>query len=136
MLHCISLGFSSTPADTTGTSAEKDVKPSTSKATDTKLPLSKSTLSASRVYHDVLYTEGKRKAKNNSDLIEKLIKLDEEAAKRSEEQTRKWLEMEEEREMRRLKMEQQHEERMMTMFGTLIAIKRHESCSSLRGVPM
>ena len=44
MLHCISLGSSSTPADTslkstTGTSAETDVKSTTSKATDTKLPL-------------------------------------------------------------------------------------------------
>ena len=90
MLHCIYLGSSNTPANTTGTSAERDVKPTTtSKATDTKLPLSKSTLSVSRVYHDVLYTEGKRKVKDDSDLIEKLMKLDEEAAKRSEEQTRK-----------------------------------------------
>jgi len=71
------------------------------------------------VYHVALCTERKRKGKDNSDLIEKLVKLDEEAAKRSEEQTRKWLEMEEERKMRRLHMEQQHEERMMSMFGTL-----------------
>ena len=45
-----------------------------------------------------LFTEGKRKLKDNSDLIEQLVKLDEETAKRSEEQTKKWYEMQVKRE--------------------------------------
>ena len=45
-----------------------------------KSPLLKSTLSESRMYHDVLYTERKRKCKDNSNLIEKFAKVHEEAA--------------------------------------------------------
>ena len=52
-----------------------------------------------------LSVEGKRKCKDNSDLIEKLVNLDEEAAKRAEEHTRKWFELEEQRELNRMKLE-------------------------------
>lgn len=45
----------------------------------------------------LLSAEGKWKCKDNSELIEKLVKLDEEAANRAEEQTRKWFELEEQR---------------------------------------
>jgi len=40
----------------------------------------------------------KRKERDISDVIEKLMKLDQEAQKRTEEHTKKWLEIEEERE--------------------------------------
>ena len=48
------------------------------------------------------------------DVIEKLIKLDQESDKRFEEQTKKWLELEEKREETRMKREQQHEELSIT----------------------
>ena len=44
------------------------------------------------------------------------MKLDQEAQKRTEEHTKKWLEIEEEREERRIKQEEEHEHRMMSMF--------------------
>jgi len=44
------------------------------------------------------------------------MKLDQEAQKRTEEHTKKWLEIEEEREERCIKREEEHEHRMMSMF--------------------
>ena len=63
---------------------------------------------------------GVTKRKGKEDLIEKLIKLDQESDKRFEEQTKKWLEIEEKREETRMKREQQHEERMLSMFSSIM----------------
>ena len=54
------------------------------------------------------------------DVIEKLIKLDQESNKRFEEQTKKWLEMEEKREETRTIREEQHEEWMLSMFSSVM----------------
>ena len=54
------------------------------------------------------------------DVIEKLIKLDQESNKRFAEQTKKWLEMEEKREETRTIREEQHEEWMLSMFSSVI----------------
>ena len=42
-----------------------------------------------------LLTGLKRKGRDNADIIEKLLKLDEKAEERAEEATKKWMEMEE-----------------------------------------
>ena len=54
------------------------------------------------------------------DVIEKLIKLDQESDKRFEEQTKKWLEMEEKRKETRIICEQQHEEWILSMFSSVM----------------
>ena len=61
----------------------------------------------------------KRKGRD-IDVIEKLIKLDQESNKRFEEQTKKWLEMEEKREETRTIREEQHEEWMLSMFSSVM----------------
>jgi len=63
----------------------------------------------------------KRKGKDNSDLIEKIMKMDEEAEKRAEEHTRKWLEQEEEREARRVQREEEHEQRMFSLYSSFMS---------------
>ena len=62
----------------------------------------------------------KRKGKDTSDIIEKLMKFDEKAEQRAEEATKKWMEMEEQREERRLKREEEREDRMMSMFQSVM----------------
>ena len=61
----------------------------------------------------------KRKGRDMN-VIEKLIKLDQESNKRFEEQTKKWLEMEEKREETRTIREEQHEEWMLSMFSSVM----------------
>jgi len=54
-----------------------------------------------------LLTGSKRKGRDNANIVEKLLTLDEKAEERAEEATKKWMEMEEQREERLLKHEEE-----------------------------
>ena len=69
----------------------------------------------------VLFCRIKCKGKDNSDLIQKIMKMDEEAEKRAEEHTRKWLKQEEEREARRMQREEEHELRMFSLYSLFMS---------------
>jgi len=61
----------------------------------------------------------KRKGKDTSEIIEKLIKL-EEKDKKMEAQAKQYLEIELKREQDRIEREEKHEERMFTMFSSFM----------------
>ena len=62
----------------------------------------------------------KRKGKDTSEIIEKLMKLEEEKDKKMEAQAKQYLEIELKREQDRIEREEKHEERMFTMFSSFM----------------
>ena len=62
----------------------------------------------------------KRKGRDTTEIIDKLIKLEEEKDKKVEEQTKQWLDIELKREQDRIECEEKHEERMLMIFSSFM----------------